>query len=145
MLDGDMAKTTQVFDVPSTKTEAGAASARPRVDYYYDECIGNFVYGATHPMRPHRVRLTHHLLVSYGLYKHMNVFRPKKAKAEDMTAFHSDDYISFLQEVNPDNMHDFYQHFERFGVGDDCPIFEGLFEYCQVSGLRARAPPGPGQ
>ena len=63
---------------------ASASSApgdthRPRVDYFYDEAIGNFHYGEGHPMRPHRVRLTHHLVVNYGLYKHMNIFRPKPA------------------------------------------------------------------
>ena len=108
------------------------ASGRPRVDYYYDEVIGNYVYGPTHPMRPHRVRLTHHLCVSYGLYKHMNIFRPKPALASDMTAFHSDDYISFLSDVTPENMHEYVNNFEYFGIGDDCPIFDGLFEYCQV-------------
>ena len=116
------------------------ASGRPRVDYYYDDVIGNYVYGPTHPMRPHRVRLTHHLCVSYGLYKHMNIFRPKPALASDMTAFHSDDYISFLSDVTPENMHEYVNNFEYFGIGDDCPIFDGLFEYCQVIHARASMP-----
>ena len=29
-----------------------------------------------HPMEPHRVRMTHNLVVNYGLYSHMEVFRP---------------------------------------------------------------------
>ena len=71
----------------------------PRVDYFYDEAIGNFHYGEGHPMRPHRVRLTHHLVVNYGLYKDMNIFRPRPASRADLAAFHSDDYIRFLSDV----------------------------------------------
>ena len=83
-------------------------------------------------MRPHRVRLTHHLVVNYGLYKHLNVFRPKKATRKDFTAFHSDDYVQFLQEVTPENAEDHLHAFESFGIGDECPIFDGLYEYCQT-------------
>jgi len=111
---------------------ASAAAPRARVDYFYDEAVGNFVYSATHPMRPHRVRLTHHLCVSYGLHQHMNIFRPKRAAAGDMTPFHSDDYVDFLQQVSPDNMGAKVDAFERFGVNEDCPIFDGLWEYCQT-------------
>ena len=41
----------------------GSGSNRLRIDYFYDAQIGNFHYGEGHPMRPHRVRLTHHLVV----------------------------------------------------------------------------------
>ena len=111
--------------------KTGDASARPRVDYFYDALIGNYVYGASHPMRPHRVRLAHHLIVNYGLHNHLNVFRPKPATRSDMTAFHSDEYVDFLRSVTPDNSVDYIHQFEKFGIGDDCPIFDGLYEYCQ--------------
>jgi len=95
-------------------------------------------------MKPHRVRMTHSLVLNYGLYKRMNVFvsspvavssgslhsvtfrcrstrggpriglntnhlnqkkqRPGKATAEEMTRFHSDEYINFLQTVAPDTL-----------------------------------------
>ena len=38
--------------------------------------IGNYHYGQGHPMKPHRVRMTHNLVVNYGLYREMEVFRP---------------------------------------------------------------------
>ena len=84
---------------PGALLGGGQLADRPRVDYFYDEAVGNFHYGEGHPMRPHRVRLTHHLVVNYGLYKHLNVFRPKPASRADFTAFHSDDYIRFLSDV----------------------------------------------
>lgn len=119
-------------------TEAESSSpflpGRKRVDYFYDDSIGNFHYGAGHPMRPHRVRLTHNLIVHYGLYKHLNVFRPKPATFQDLTAFHSDEYIRFLSEVTPENMHEtiYRATLERYNICEDCPIFDGLYEYCQT-------------
>ena len=35
------------------------------------------------------------------------VFRPELANAEDMTQFHSDEYIEFLRMITPDNQHEF--------------------------------------
>lgn len=83
-------------------------------------------------MRPHRVRLTHHLVVNYGLFQHMNVLRPKPASKEDLNSFHSDEYIRFLSDITPDNMHDFLSQLERYNLGADCPVFSGLYEYCQT-------------
>lgn len=107
-------------------------ATRPRIDYFYDEAIGNFVYGEGHPMRPHRVRLTHHLVVHYGLYKHMNVFRPKHATKADLCTFHSDDYVGFLSEVTPDAMSTWMHAMDRYNLSTDCPVFDGLYEYCQT-------------
>lgn len=36
--------------------------------------VGNYNYGPGHPMKPHRIRMTHNLLVNYGLYKRLQVF-----------------------------------------------------------------------
>uniref|UniRef100_A0A8D0HKD1 Histone deacetylase n=1 Tax=Sphenodon punctatus TaxID=8508 RepID=A0A8D0HKD1_SPHPU len=44
-----------------------------RVAYFYDPDVGNFHYGAGHPMKPHRLALTHSLVLHYGLYKKMIV------------------------------------------------------------------------
>ena len=112
--------------------EGGSSSRRPRIDYFYDAAIGNYVYGEGHPMRPHRVRMTHHLVVNYGLYKHMNVFRPKLATKDDLNVFHTDEYIKFLSDITPENMPDYIAQIERFNLCADCPVFDGLYEYCQT-------------
>ena len=92
-------------------------------------------------MRPHRVRLTHHLVVNYGLYKHLNVFRPKPATYGDLTAFHTDEYIQFLKDVSPENMQEtqYRSVLDRHNICEDCPIFDGLYG-CQTytGGSRAR-------
>lgn len=35
---------------------------------------GHFYYGPGHPMKPHRLKLAHHLVVNYDLYRKMDVF-----------------------------------------------------------------------
>lgn len=64
-------------------------------------------------MKPHRIRMTHSLLLNYGLYSKMDMFQPPKATAADMTKFHSDDYIQFLRRVSPDNMEDMQKQLQR--------------------------------
>uniref|UniRef100_A0A7N8X216 Histone deacetylase 2 n=1 Tax=Mastacembelus armatus TaxID=205130 RepID=A0A7N8X216_9TELE len=90
--------------------------------------IGNYYYGQGHPMKPHRIRMTHNLLLNYGLYRKMEIYRPHKATAEEMTKYHSDDYIKFLRSIRPDNMSEFSN-----ALFEDCPVFDGLFEFCQLS------------
>ncbi|GAA6080409.1 histone deacetylase 2 [Tachysurus ichikawai] len=89
-------------------------AVKTEVCYYYYGDIGNYYYGQGHPMKPHT--MTHNLLLNYGLYRKMEIYRPHKATADEMTKYHSDDYIMFLRSI-----------------GEDCPVFDGLFEFCQLS------------
>lgn len=50
-----------------------------------------------------------------------------------MTQFHTDEYVDFLKKVTPDNMEAYQKEQGRFNVGDDCPVFDGLFEFCGIS------------
>jgi len=123
-----------------------SSSSCSRVSYFYDPDVGNYVYYLGHPMKPHRVRMTHNLIVNYGLCdddevtdgirnlnselalangfeadldgerlrtekamamtgargRTMQVFRPRRATRGDMTKFHSDEYIEFLEKVTPE-------------------------------------------
>lgn len=45
--------------------------------------------------------MTHNLVVNYGLYRKMDIFRPKIVSAAQLTRFHSDDYINFLHMISP--------------------------------------------
>lgn len=88
----------------------------------------------------------------------------------ELQAFHSEDYVQFLQRITPSNkarlqplhepkagrkaldragtvaritdccpvQEDYLEQLENFHVGEDCPVFTGLYRYCQ-----ARAPPSP--
>lgn len=43
------------------------ASDPRRVAYYYDPDVGLYHYYLGHPMKPHRIRMAHNLIVNYGL------------------------------------------------------------------------------
>lgn len=48
-------------------------------------------------MKPHRLTLTNHLVISYGLDKKMEVYQPRRATEEEIMEFHAADYIDFLK------------------------------------------------
>jgi acetoin utilization deacetylase AcuC-like enzyme len=48
-------------------------------------------------MKPQRLALTNNLVLNYGLYKKMEVYRPYRATEQDMQRFHASDYIEFLK------------------------------------------------
>jgi histone deacetylase 1/2 len=68
----------------ATTDKAGTERERPlyqllnsdkkRVAYFYDSDIGNYSYVTGHPMKPHRIRLAHSLIMNYGIYKHLEVY-----------------------------------------------------------------------
>ena len=106
---------------------------KQKVCYFHDaDTMGTFYYGPGHPMKPHRLQMTHNLILSYQLYKKMEVYRPHLATEEEMTQFHAADYIDFIKRVTPDNQHEFAKQLQKFTVGDDCPVFDGLHDYCRV-------------
>ncbi|KKK15890.1 hypothetical protein P175DRAFT_0451337 [Aspergillus ochraceoroseus IBT 24754] len=111
----------------------GAGDRGKRVAYFYDSDVGNYAYVSGHPMKPHRIRMTHSLVMNYGLYKKMEIYRAKPASKYEMTQFHTDEYIDFLSKVTPDNMDSFAKEQSKYNVGDDCPVFDGLFEFCGIS------------
>ncbi|XP_026193574.1 histone deacetylase 1 [Cyclospora cayetanensis] len=110
------------------------AGVRKRVAYFYDPDIGSFYYGPGHPMKPQRIRMAHALVLSYDLYKHMEVYRPHKSIEPELCLFHSQEYINFLSAVSPDNYKEFALQLKSFNVGEatDCPVFDGLFTFQQA-------------
>ena len=109
--------------------------ASRRVAYFYDPEVGNYHYGPGHPMKPHRLSVTHSLgeyilasvigqmssdsgflflsVFNYDLHNHMTVYRPPLASSQDITKYHEEDYIKFLQRINPLNIPNFSKHLNR--------------------------------
>jgi acetoin utilization deacetylase AcuC-like enzyme len=96
--------------------------SRSRVSYFYSPELGSYYYGAGHPMKPHRLRMTHSLLLAYGMYKKMEVYRPHPAAKEELERFHAGDYVDFLERVTPDNSKEFLHQLQKFNLGPftDC-------------------------
>ncbi|KAJ9123887.1 histone deacetylase (class I) Clr6 [Naganishia vaughanmartiniae] len=137
-----------ITDSPSlgaqTKTEAEKRSdaddwavepinGAKRVCYYYDHDVGNFSYGIGHPMKPHRMRMTHNLVLNYGMLDQMQVYRPIRATKTQLTRFHTDEYIDLLEQVMPETAEELTGGGTRCLTGEDCPAFEGVFEFCTIS------------
>ncbi|CAI9766464.1 unnamed protein product [Fraxinus pennsylvanica] len=120
------------MDTGGNSLPSGADGKKRKVSYYYDPEVGNYYYGQFHPMKPHRMRITHTLLVHYGLLQNMTVLRPNPARERDICRFHADDYVKFLKTVTPETQQDYMMQLRRFNVGDDCPVFHGLYSFCQT-------------
>ncbi|KAI3996108.1 hypothetical protein MKX01_018177 [Papaver californicum] len=111
---------------------AGTDGKKRKVSYFYEPTIGDYYYGEDHAMKPHRIRMAHSLILDYGIAKSMKISNPYPAAPKDIAKFHSDDYVAFLSSVTPESLT--ADQFKRFNVGgEDCPVFEGLFEFCQAS------------
>jgi hypothetical protein len=59
------------IDPPSFRFRPGSKS---RVSYFYDNDAGHFAYDPGHPMKPFRIQLAHELIMSYGLYRKMEIY-----------------------------------------------------------------------
>jgi len=110
---------------------------KEKVAYFYDSDVGGAYYGRNHPMKPHRICMTHHLVLAYGLHKHMDIFRSRRVDATEMLAFHDPAYIEYLATVNVENQaskdNNFDGKYLDFNMGEDCPVFDGLFDFCRLS------------
>ena len=63
--------------IPALSTEGAielSASEVPLLLTLNAGDIGNYYYGQGHPMKPHRIRMTHNLLLNYRLYRKMEIY-----------------------------------------------------------------------
>ncbi|KAM0945846.1 putative histone deacetylase [Dioscorea sansibarensis] len=114
---------------------SGSDGTKRRVSYFYEPTIGDYYYKQGHPMKPHRIRMTHNLIVHYRLHRLMEICQPFPASAADMCRFHSEDYVDFLSSVTPEKLASLSS--DNAGPfkldNSDCPAFDGLFQFCQAS------------
>jgi len=59
---------------PLDETVTPTISQPKKVAYFYDSDVGNYAYSAGHPMKPHRIRVAHSLIMNYGCYKKMEIY-----------------------------------------------------------------------
>ena len=59
---------------PVDQLGATGSTDKKKVAYFYDSDVGNYAYVAGHPMKPHRIRMAHSLIMNYGLYKKMEIY-----------------------------------------------------------------------
>ncbi|KAK3205770.1 hypothetical protein Dsin_019816 [Dipteronia sinensis] len=76
--------------------------------------VGSVYFGPNHPMKPHRLCMTHHLVLSYELHNKMEIYRPHKAYPVELAQFHSADYVEFLHRITPDTQHLFSHELAKY-------------------------------
>lgn len=124
-LDDLVARTAQENGIERPKSH--------NVSFHYNSAVEGHHFGRSHPMKPWRLQLTKQLVLSYGLQYAMDCYESRTATMEELSAFHSPDYLDFLQRLTPDTMKDFNEDTQlMFGIGEDCPVFDGLYDYCSL-------------
>lgn len=98
--------------------------------YHYNKDVLAFHYGPHHPMKPFRLMLTDHLVLAYKLHEKMDLYETRAATKQELTAFHSADYVDFLRSITPEAAARMdAEKLARYNIGDDCPIFDGMYAY----------------
>ena len=79
-------------------------------------------------MKPIRMKMAHQLIVGYGLYRKMDVYEPHIASVNELTKFHSHEYIEYMENISKTETK------TKHNIGEtDCPIFEGMLTFSQIS------------
>lgn len=144
--DYDLSQPASTFTVHAKLQREAETNGivRPRgytVSWHYNPEVENHHFGQTHPMKPWRLTLTKSLVLSYGMHTAMDAYLSRPATKDEMKEFHKDDYVDFLNVATPQNIYEMYPELATgpqgyssaiFGVGDDCPIFDGLYNYCSL-------------
>jgi histone deacetylase HOS2 len=108
--------------------------ARPKgykVSWHSNPEIEKHHFGHAHPMKPWRLTLAKALIMSYGMHAAMDTYVSRQATREEMEDFHSEEYLNYLKTAKVAMPDDDYPKDFNLG-GSDCPIFEGLFNYCSM-------------
>lgn len=101
------------------------------VSYHANPDMEDMHFGHRHPMKPWRLTLTNKIVMAYGMHKAMDVYKSRRATPEEVAKFHKEDYVDFLQSITPKAalVEDYTT---LYGTGDDCPVFDGLWDYCSL-------------
>ncbi len=108
--------------------------------FVHAEDVARFSYGASHPLKPIRLKLTFELVKACGLLLpgDPRLVVPEPATREDLLAFHTPDYVAMLEASNsgaePAGA-------AAYGLGyGDNPVFPGMFDWSLlVAGSSLRA------
>ncbi|ROW18311.1 hypothetical protein VPNG_00348 [Cytospora leucostoma] len=122
-------RAAQTYNITRPKGHTVSFHMNPEMEAHH--------FGQTHPMKPWRLTLAKSLIMSYGMNFAMDNYMTRTATYEELNSFHSADYLEFLATVTPEPIP---RDIENPGTelkynlgGSDCPLFEGLYNYCSMS------------
>jgi len=97
--------------------------------FIYTDAYLDYDYGPTHPLKIIRLKLTYELIRDYGLLSLPGVqfIVTRRAEEEDLTTFHSQEYVTLLKQANEGTL---MGNAVTFGLGPgDNPVFPGLYDW----------------
>jgi acetoin utilization protein AcuC len=99
--------------------------------FLYTEKYFDYDYGASHPLRIERLRLTHDLCKAYGLFElpHTELVETRSASESEILRFHSPDYLEVLKQAGSEDIAGGFSH--GIGPGDN-PAFPGLWQWSRL-------------
>lgn len=100
--------------------------------FIYSDNFSRINYGAEHPLKPLRLKLTYELIRACGLIVpgDPRLIEPEPASEEDLLAFHTPDYLGILKAANTGRM---FAGARLFGLGPgDNPVFPGLLDWSRL-------------
>ena len=105
-------------------TAVDTASSQQTVAYIYNKPY----IAASDQFIPttNRNAMVHSLIESCGFLGRMRLVAPKLASHDQLAAFHCRHFLDTLRSEDPN-----HEDAEEFGFGYDCPLEEGVYEYCR--------------
>jgi acetoin utilization protein AcuC len=101
--------------------------------FIYNDKYVDYDYGAAHPMKTVRLRLTHELIKAYGLLElpGARFVESEPATISEILQVHTSEYVKVLQAVNDGRMtNEAYDY--GLGPGDN-PVFPGVWDWSLLS------------
>jgi acetoin utilization protein AcuC len=100
--------------------------------FIYSDDFARFDYGAAHPLKTIRLKLTYELIRACGLLTSSDpcVIEPHVASENDLLTYHTRDYIDMLNAASSGAA---IAGADVFGLGPgDNPIFPGMYEWSRL-------------
>lgn len=108
--------------------------------FIYSDEFARFDYGAGHPLKPFRLKLTYELINACGLLapRDPRLVESPVAQPEDLLTWHAREYIDILKAADGG---EYVADAGAFGLGPgDNPIFPGMFAWSRlVAGASLKA------
>lgn len=102
-----------------------------KTSFIYSEKFSAYDYGASHPLRVERLRLTYELCRAYDLFNlpDATLVEARPASEEEILRYHSPEYVEILKSASAGRIPGALSY--NLGPGDN-PVFPGLWEWSQI-------------
>ena len=99
-----------------------------RTAFLYTDKYFAYDYGASHPLKIERLRLTYDLCRAYGLFDlpEADLIEPRPATEQEILQFHGPEYVEVLKRASRGEVDWDFNH--GLGPGDN-PVFPGLWDW----------------